>query len=79
MLDKNHNAELWRTIEKMDRDEKRRLISELQRSLTDHGDDTTPDADSFEQVIERMNALRRGTRLGDDLTIKQLIEQGRRY
>jgi prevent-host-death family protein len=31
------------------------------------------------QVIEEMKALRRGNVLGEDLTIRDLIEEGRRF
>ncbi len=32
-----------------------------------------------QQVIAAMKALRRGNRLGEDLSIRDLIEEGRRY
>jgi prevent-host-death family protein len=33
---------------------------------------------SVDEVIEEIKELRKGTILGDDLTIRQLIEEGRR-
>ena len=33
---------------------------------------------STEEVIEELRELRKGVRLGDDLTIRDLIEEGRR-
>jgi len=32
----------------------------------------------LKQVVEQMKALRRGNRLGEDLSIRDLIEEGRR-
>jgi prevent-host-death family protein len=37
-----------------------------------------PGRREFAQIIREMNELRKGNRLGD-LTVKQLIEEGRRY
>lgn len=34
---------------------------------------------STREVIEELKELRKGVRLGDDLTIRDLIEEGRRY
>lgn len=33
----------------------------------------------MEKVIEELRELRKGVTLGDDLTIRDLIEEGRRY
>jgi len=33
----------------------------------------------IEETIEKIQQLRKGQKLGDDLTIKDLIEDGRRY
>lgn len=78
MLDKSRQSDLWRSIEQMDRDEKRMLIAALHRSLQNEPGGALTSV-SFKQVVEQMNRLRRGTRLGSDMTLQQLIEEGRRY
>ena len=36
-------------------------------------------ADDIRSVIEQIREFRKGRKLGDDLTIRELIEEGRRY
>ena len=37
------------------------------------------DAGNVQEVIEQMRALRRGNILGNDLSIRDMIEEGRRF
>jgi len=76
MLDERHKNELWQVIRRMDRTERRRLLDDLARTFDD--EEAPAQSDAFDAAVARMRELRRGARLGD-LTIAQLIEEGRRY
>jgi prevent-host-death family protein len=41
--------------------------------------ETTEEAPDIKAVIAEIREFRKGRRLGDDLTIRQLVEEGRRF
>jgi prevent-host-death family protein len=72
---KTHLPELLRRVENGER-----------ITITRHGHPvaelvppTTPPKRDVREVIEDIKELRRGNMLGKDLTIRQLIDEGRRY
>jgi len=75
MLDETQKAALWRAVDRMDRREKIELVDHIHRSLSETG----PDRTEVETTIAEMQRLREGTILGDDLTLRDLIDEGRRF
>jgi len=73
MLNEDQKTRLWRTIDRMDRLEKIELVHRVTRSL---GESQRASGD-VSQVIEQMRKLREGTVLGDDLSARDLIDEGR--
>lgn len=57
---------------------KRILITRRGRPAALLGPPPTEANKDVKQVIQEIKALRRGNRLGNDLTIRDLIEEGRR-
>jgi len=73
MLNEDQKTRLWRTIDRMDRLEKIELMHRITRSL---GESQRASGD-VSRVIEQMRKLREGTVLGDDLSARDLIDEGR--